>query len=59
MDYTVKRDHLGDRPYKVGDTRTAEPYDVRHLVERGILEEKAKPAPKNKSRLAPKNKATK
>lgn len=59
MEYIVKRAHLGDKPYSEGETRTAEPHAVRHLVERGILVEKAEPASKNKARVAPKNKAKK
>ena len=31
-EYEVLRPHLGDRDYKVGDRRTANPVDVQHLV---------------------------
>ncbi|QCP88103.1 hypothetical protein EYE35_21015 [Cereibacter sphaeroides] len=30
--YTVLRQHIGDRPYEVGDEREAAPADVAHLV---------------------------
>lgn len=38
MNYEVMRPHLGDKPYSVGDTRTAKPSDVQHLVEKGVLQ---------------------
>lgn len=38
-DYTVKRAHLGDKPYARGDTRTADPRKVKHLVDKGVLVE--------------------
>ena len=37
MEYEVKREHLGDRPYLPGDKRTAQPADVAHLVRAGVL----------------------
>lgn len=62
MDYLVKREHIGDRVYKPGDTRRAEPAEVAHLVANGVLEgtakAKADAAPKNKAVKAPKNKAS-
>ena len=60
MKYDVRREHLGDKLYSVGDEREANPNDVAHLVKNGVLvEKKAKEAPKNKARIAPKNKAAK
>lgn len=58
--FKVKRQHYGDKLYNAGDVREASEAYVAHLVRSGVLEpveEKAKPAPKNKSRAAPKNKA--
>jgi len=55
--YIVKRQHYGDRFYSEGEEREANAADVRHLLERGVLEEKAAPKPKNKAVTAPKNKA--
>lgn len=55
--YTVLRQHLGDKMYMPGDLREAAESDVRHLVECGVIEEaKAeKPLP-NKAAPAVKNK---
>lgn len=39
MKYKVKRPHLGDKEYKVGDVREAKPNDVVYLVKNGVLEE--------------------
>ena len=62
--YTVKREHYGDRAYARGEIREAHPSDVAHLVQSGILEPvaaveavKADAAPLNKAVKAPKNKA--
>lgn len=56
--YKVLRQHYGDKPYSEGDTREAEPRDVAHLVERGVLE-KAEPAVQNKAAPKLRNKAAK
>jgi len=56
MKYIVERQHYGDKLYLKGDEREAEPRDVAHLVANGVLVE-VKAAPKNKARVAPKNKA--
>lgn len=37
--YKVLRSHYGDKDYKEGDTRTADPNNVRHLVNSKILVE--------------------
>lgn len=58
--YLVKRAHKGDKIYKEGDVRKAQPGEVDHLVARGVLEEKrAEETPKSgkKAAPAPKNKA--
>lgn len=56
--YTVMRAHQGDKWYAEGDEREADENYVAHLVERGVLQEKAAPKPKNKAvQSAPKNKA--
>jgi hypothetical protein len=34
QDFRVVREHYGDRPYAVGETRTADPREVQHLVPR-------------------------
>ena len=38
-EYDVKREHYGDKYYQTGDKRTANPADVKHLVEKGVLVE--------------------
>lgn len=38
MKYLVKRIHLGDKMYEVGDEREANPNDVAHLVAKAVLE---------------------
>jgi hypothetical protein len=38
-EYIVKRPHLGDKDYKVGDVRKAKPNEVAHLVKNQVLEE--------------------
>lgn len=59
MKYTVKRQHYADRAYSVGDTLSAAPSDVAHLVEAGVLKavqperNKAAPPVQNKARRAP------
>lgn len=58
--YTVTRHLVGDRDYKPGDVREADPNDVAHLVRSGVLvpmTEKAAPRPRNKARGVPKNKS--
>ena len=60
QDFKVLRQHQGDKPYATGDTRTADPREVQHLVDAGVLEPiktKAEPATKNKAEPAVKNKA--
>jgi hypothetical protein len=34
QDFRVVREHYGDRPYAVGEIRTADPSEVQHLVPR-------------------------
>lgn len=55
--YTVRRQHLGDRMYMPDEERTAEPGDVRHLVDKGVLELKAEKPVQNKAAKPPQNKA--
>ena len=38
-EYDVKREHYGDKYYQTGDKRTANPADVKHLVDNGVLVE--------------------
>ena len=38
-EYDVKREHYGDKYYQTGDKRTANPADVKHLVDKGVLVE--------------------
>ncbi|QSE47029.1 hypothetical protein JW980_06565 [Acinetobacter johnsonii] len=40
-EYDVKREHYGDKYYATGDKRTANPADVKHLVDKGVLVESA------------------
>lgn len=70
--YRVVREHLGDRLYVEGDTRTAVAAEVAHLVPQTlepigeadapkdeietVTESKAEPAPANKAEPAPANK---
>lgn len=37
MKYIVKREHYGDRAYRAGDEREADPSSVAHLVVIGVL----------------------
>lgn len=37
MDFKVLRPHLGDKPYRSGDVRTAKEATVSHLVDKGVL----------------------
>jgi hypothetical protein len=45
-EYVVKREHFGDKYYKTGDKRTANPADVKHLVDKGVLVEAGEVKPK-------------
>lgn len=48
--YKVLRRHDGEREYHEGDTRTAEPSDVKHLIDLGVLRLiKAEPASDNRA----------
>ncbi len=47
--YRVLREHDGDRSYKTGDTRVADPADVAHLIGR-VLEEVGATVRKRKNR---------
>ena len=38
-EYDVKREHYGDKYYATGDKRTANPADVKHLIDKGVLVE--------------------
>lgn len=61
-EYDVLREHEGDRFYKRGETRTARPDDVGHLVRLGVLGEpgeKADPPLANKVEPPLANKAVK
>lgn len=37
VEYDVKREHYGDKYYRTGDKREANPLDVKHLVDKGVL----------------------
>lgn len=37
--YKVKREHYGDKFYRTGEQREANPNDVKHLVAIGVLAE--------------------
>lgn len=39
MKFKVKREHFGDKFYKSGEIREADPVSVKHLVDKGILVE--------------------
>jgi hypothetical protein len=47
QEYTVIREHIGDKPYAVGDVRTADPKEVEHLIGK-VLEPVERPAKKAK-----------
>jgi hypothetical protein len=55
MQYSVLREHRGDKAYAEGDVRVADPKDVQHLV--GATLEEIGPAPEQKADAAPLNKA--
>lgn len=64
LSWKVKRRHMGDRFYEVGDTREATFAEVKHLVGTVLeddpqpVSEKAESAPLNKAEVAaPANKA--
>lgn len=40
--YDVKREHYGDKYYLTGEQREANPADVKHLVDKGVLVESVK-----------------
>ncbi|MET4636168.1 hypothetical protein [Kaistia defluvii] len=67
MKFKVIREHLGDRFYKVGETREAQRGDVAHLIGTTLApsgkaakpaKNKAAPPVSNKAEQAPTNKAT-
>ena len=41
VEYDVQREHYGDKYYVTGDKREANPADVKHLVDKGVLVEVA------------------
>lgn len=51
-EYDVKREHYGDKYYQTGDKRTANPADVKHLVDKGVLVESVE-GPKLKTTKTP------
>lgn len=56
--YHVKREHIGDKPYRTGDTRRADPAMVGHLVKSGVLAEaRAEGRTQTKAAQTPQNKA--
>jgi hypothetical protein len=55
-EYEVRREHLGDRPYKTGDVREMLPIDAAELLRLGVLAEKAEPPLQNKMEPAMLNK---
>lgn len=58
--FKVKRPHVGDREYAIGDVREANSRDVAHLIpntlEPIVVESKAEPHPQNKMDSVPLNK---
>ncbi|WP_276716887.1 hypothetical protein [Pseudooceanicola nitratireducens] len=64
--FKVKRPHIGDREYQVGDVREANSQVVAHLVASGVLEaiedeavtSKTEPPAKDKAEPSIKNKAS-
>ena len=56
MKYAVKRQHYGDRLYLEGEERNANPSEVAHLVDKGVLETKEVRVNQNKKQKVSKNK---
>lgn len=52
--YDVQREHYGDKYYVTGDTREANPAEVKHLVDKGILVESAKEEKPKTTKTTPK-----
>lgn len=46
MKYLVQREHYGDKDYKTGDIREADPSTVKHLVDKQVLTEYQEPEDK-------------
>lgn len=53
-EYDVKREHYGDKYYQTGDKRSANPSDVKHLVDNGVLVEVASSAKSKTAKSAAK-----
>ena len=41
IEYDVQREYYCDKYYQTGDKRTANPSDVKHLIDKGVLVESA------------------
>lgn len=57
MDFIVKRIHIGDKTYVEGDKRTADPREVQHLIDKGILVPATEELKNKDAGKAPKNKS--
>lgn len=53
-EYDVQREHYGDKYYVTGDTREANPAEVKHLVDKGVLVESVKEAKPKTTKTTPK-----
>lgn len=52
--YDVKREHYGDKYYLTGEQREANPADVKHLVDKGVLVESMKEEKAKTTKTTPK-----
>lgn len=54
VEYDVQREHYGDKYYVTGDKREANPAEVKHLVDKGVLVESAKEEKPKTTKTTPK-----
>ena len=52
--YDVKREHYGDKYYLTGEQREANPAEVKHLVDKGVLVESVKEDKPKTTKTTPK-----
>lgn len=55
--FIVMRQHVGDRDYRPGERRDADPAQVAHLVAAGVLKPVGNAAPENKRAAKPEPKS--
>ena len=52
--YDLKREHYGDKYYLTGEQREANPAEVKHLVDKGVLVESVKEDKPKTTKTTPK-----